>query len=219
MAGLAKGLKRGEDGVVRCSWAGTDPLYQRYHDEEWGFPVANDRRLFEKLCLEGFQAGLSWLTILRKRESFRAAFAGFDLDRVAGFGRRDVSRLLKDAGIVRHRGKIESTINNARRAKDLVAETGSLAAFAWSFEPSPAARPRKVTWPVLLAMPKTDASTALSRALRKRGFTFVGPTTAYAFMQAMGLVNDHVEGCAIRPRAEAARARFRRPRAASLPTE
>jgi DNA-3-methyladenine glycosylase I len=211
MARLPKGLVRDEDGVVRCAWAGSDPLYQRYHDEEWGFPVADDRRLFEKLCLEGFQSGLSWLTILRKRESFRAAFARFELDRVARFGPRDVARLLKDAGIVRHRGKIESTINNARRARELVAENGSLAAFVWPFEPSLADRPKKLTWPVLLTLSRTDASVALSQALRKRGWTFVGPTTAYAFMQAMGLVNDHVEGCAIRPRAEAARARFRRP--------
>ena len=212
MARLAKGLVRGEDGVVRCFWAGADPLYRRYHDEEWGFPVADDRRLFEKLCLEGFQSGLSWLTILRKRESFRAAFAGFDVEAVARFGARDVARLLKDAGIVRHRGKIESTINNARRARELLAEAGSLASFAWSFEPAGADRPRRLTWPVLLTMAKTDASVAFSKALRHRGWTYVGPTTAYAFMQAMGLVNDHVEGCAIRPRAEAARARFRRPR-------
>jgi DNA-3-methyladenine glycosylase I len=212
MAGLAQGLQRGDDGVVRCSWAGSDPLYRRYHDDEWGFPVADDRRLFEKLCLEGFQSGLSWLTILRKRESFRAAFAGFDFERVARFGGRDVARLLKDAGIVRHRGKIESTVNNARRTREIVAETGSLASFVWTFEPAPAARPRKVTWPVLLTMAKTDGSTALSKALRRRGFTFVGPTTAYAFMQAMGLVNDHVEGCEIRSRAEKARERFRRPR-------
>jgi len=215
MARLAKGLVRGEDGVVRCAWAGNDPLYQRYHDEEWGFPVANDRRLFEKLCLEGFQSGLSWLTILRKREGFRSAFAQFDVNTVASFGARDGARLLKDAGIVRHRGKIESTINNARRTREAFAETGSLAALVWSFEPSPADRPRRLTWPVLLTMPRTAASTALSKALRRRGFTFVGPTTAYAFMQAMGLVNDHVEGCAIRPRAEKARARFRRPRPAA----
>jgi DNA-3-methyladenine glycosylase I len=211
MPGLAKGLQRGEDGVVRCAWAGNDTLYRRYHDEEWGFPVADDRRLFEKLCLEGFQSGLSWLTILRKREAFRAAFAGFDFERVARFGARDVNRLLKDAAIVRHRGKIESTVNNARRARELVAEAGTIASFVWSFEPSPRERPKKLTWPVLLTMPKTDGSIALSKALRKRGWTFVGPTTAYAFMQAMGLVNDHIEGCAIRPRAEAARARFRRP--------
>ena len=212
MARLAEGLRRGEDGVVRCSWAGSDPLYARYHDEEWGFPVADDRRLFEKICLEGFQAGLSWLTILRKRESFRAAFRGFDFDAVARFGARDVARLLKDAGIVRHRGKIESTINNARRARALVEEKGSLAAYFWSFEPLATDRPKRLTWPVLLTLAKTPASIALSKDLKKRGFTFVGPTTAYAFMQAMGLVNDHVEGCAVRERAERARDRFRRPR-------
>jgi DNA-3-methyladenine glycosylase I len=212
MARHAQGLVRGEDGVVRCFWAGGDPLYCRYHDQEWGFPVADDRRLFEKLCLEGFQSGLSWLTILKKRENFRAAFGGFDFDAVARFGARDVTRLLKDAGIVRHRGKIESTINNAHRARALASENGSLAAFLWSFEPPPADRPRRLTWPVLRTMAKTPASTALSKDLKKRGFTFVGPTTAYAFMQAMGLVNDHVEGCAVRERAERARARFRRPR-------
>ena len=211
MARLAEGLRRGEDGVVRCSWAGSEALYTRYHDEEWGFPVADDRRLFEKICLEGFQSGLSWLTILRKRENFRAAFRGFDFDAVARFGTRDVARLLKDAGIVRHRGKIESTVNNARRARELVEERGSLASFFWSFEPPPADRPRRLTWPVLLTLAKTPASIALSKDLKKRAWTFVGPTTAYAFMQAMGLVNDHVEGCAVRERAEHARARFRRP--------
>ncbi len=209
---LARGLARGEDGVVRCSWAGSDPLYTRYHDDEWGFPVADDRRLFEKICLEGFQSGLSWLTILKKRENFRAAFRGFDLETVARFGARDVARLLKDAGIVRHRGKIESTVNNARRARELAEEKGSLAAYFWSFEPGAADRPRRLTWPVLRTMAKTPASIALSKDLKKRGFSFVGPTTAYAFMQAMGLVNDHVQGCAVRERAERARARFRRPR-------
>ena len=212
MTRLAKGLRRGEDGLVRCAWAGDDPLYRRYHDEEWAFPVADERRLFEKICLEGFQAGLSWLTILRKREAFRAAFAGFDFTRVARFGPKHVARLLQDAGIVRHRGKIESTVNNARRARALVAEAGSLARFFWSFEPPVSERPRRVTWPVLLTMTKTPASTALAKALRQRGWTFVGPTTAYAFMQARGLVNDHVEGCAVRERVEAARTRFRRPR-------
>jgi len=211
MARLSEGLTRGDDGVVRCFWGGSDPLYARYHDEEWGFPVADDRRLFEKICLEGFQAGLSWLTILRKRERFRAAFRGFDFDAVARFGARDVSRLLKDAGIVRHRGKIESTIHNARRARALVEETGSLAAFFWRHEPPAADRPRRITWPVLKAMAKTPASVALGKELKKRGWTFVGPTTAYAFMQAMGLVNDHLEGCAVRERADRARARFRRP--------
>jgi len=212
MARLAEGLRRGEDGLVRCAWCGEDPLYVRYHDREWGFPVAEDRRLFEKLCLEGFQAGLSWLTILRKRESFRSAFHGFDFARVARFGAKEVARLLKDAGIVRHRGKIESTVNNARRTLEAIDGSGSLAALVWSFEPAAADRPRRVTWPVLLTMAKTPASIALGRELRRRGWSFVGPTTAYAFMQAMGLVNDHVEGCAVRERVEAARGRFRRPR-------
>ena len=212
VARLAEGLVRADDGVVRCFWAGSDALYLRYHDVEWGFPVADDRRLFEKVCLEGFQSGLSWLTILRKRENFRAAFRGFDAGVVARFGARDVARLLKDAGIVRHRGKIESTINNARRARDLADEAGSLAAFFWSFEPPASDRPKRVTWPVLTTLAKPPASLALSKELKRRGFTFVGPTTAYAFMQAMGLVNDHLEGCAVRERAEQARARFRRPR-------
>ena len=211
MPRLADGLARGDDGIVRCFWAGSDPLYLRYHDAEWGFPVGDDQRLFEKLCLEGFQAGLSWLTILRKRERFRAAFDGFDFHAVARFGRRDVARLLKDDGIVRHRGKIESAIHNARRARELVQEYGSLAGFFWSFEPSPSERPRRVTWPVLRTMATTPASVALSKDLKRRGFTFVGPTTAYAFMQAMGLVNDHVDGCAVRARTERARTRFRRP--------
>ena len=195
MARLAEGLRRCEDGLVRCAWCGEDPLYVRYHDREWGFPVADDRRLFEKLCLEGFQAGLSWLTILRKRESFRAAFHGFDFARVARFGAKEVARLLKDAGIVRHRGKIESTVNNARRTLEAIDGSGSLAALVWSFEPAAADRPRRVTWPVLLTMAKTPASIALGRELRRRGWSFVGPTTAYAFMQAMGLVNDHIVGC------------------------
>jgi len=208
---LPQGLTRGEDGVVRCFWAGSDPLYRRYHDEEWGFPVADDRRLFEKICLEGFQSGLSWLTILRKRENFRAAFSGFDRERVAGFGARDVARLLRDAGIVRHRGKIESTINNAGRARELARAHGSLAAFFWAFEPSAAERPRRVTRGELMKMATTPASIRLSKQLKQLGFSFVGPTTVYAFMQAMGLVNDHLEGCAVRERAERARERFRRP--------
>jgi DNA-3-methyladenine glycosylase I len=212
MARPAAGLERGDDGVVRCFWAGSDPLYRAYHDREWGFPVREDQRLFEKICLEGFQSGLSWLTILRKRGNFRKAFKNFDFDAVARLGGRDVNRLLKDAGIVRHRGKIESTLNNARRARELEKEAGSLAVFFWGFEPGRDARPARITWPVLKGMAKTPESTALSRELKKRGWTFVGPTTAYAFMQAMGLVNDHVEGCAIRERAERVRARFRRPR-------
>jgi DNA-3-methyladenine glycosylase I len=196
---------------MRCAWCGDDPLYQRYHDTEWGFPVADDRRLFEKVCLEGFQAGLSWLTILRKREAFRAAFDGFDRDRVARYDARRVERLLKDAGIVRHRGKIESTINNARRARELAREHGSLAAFFWGHEPDSAARPARIDLATLATLAKTPESTALSRRLKALGWSFVGPTTLYAFMQAMGLVNDHLEGCAVRERALEARRRFRRP--------
>ena len=208
----ADGLQTGPDGRRRCSWCGQDALYGRYHDREWGFPVKDDRRLFEKLCLEGFQAGLSWLTILKKRERFRQVFAGFDCERLARFSARDVARLLQDAGIVRHRGKIESTVNNARRTLELRERHGSLAVFVWRFEPAPASRPRRLTWAALRQMPQTPESRALSRELKQAGFSFVGPTTCYAFMQAMGLVNDHVEGCAARDEVEAARARFRRPR-------
>ncbi len=189
-------LVRGSDGVRRCSWCGADALYVGYHDEEWGFPVDDDRRLFEKICLEGFQAGLSWLTILRKRENFRRAFAGFDFSRVARFNARSVERLLGDAGIVRHRGKIESTINNARRAIELVEERGSLADYFWQFEDR---------GPFSGVRAHTQKSHQLSKDLKARGFTFVGPTTAYAFMQAMGLVNDHLPGCAARTRVEKAR--------------
>jgi len=208
---MKAGLRTGEDGRIRCFWSGSDPLYQRYHDREWGRPVADDVRLFEKLSLEGFQSGLSWLTILRKRENFRAAFRGFELETVADFKARDVNRLLKDAGIVRHRGKIESTINNARRALELREEFGSLARFYWSHEPPPGERPKTLDWNTLRAMAETEASKRLSRELKKRGFSFVGPTTAYAFMQAMGLVNDHLEGCEFRAEAEALRRRFKRP--------
>jgi DNA-3-methyladenine glycosylase I len=186
------------DIVTRCWWVGDDPLYIRYHDEEWGRPVRDDRRLFEKVCLEGFQAGLSWITILRKRENFRRGFADFDVDRVARFTARDVGGLLKDEGIIRHRGKIESTINNARRAIELRAEFGSLADYFWRWQPDPTARPTRITRETLSQMPTTAESVALSKDLRKRGWTFVGPTTIYAFMQAMGLVNDHVEACEIR---------------------
>ena len=198
--------------VARCPWAGDDPLYLAYHDEEWGMPVADDRRLFEKLCLEGFQAGLSWRTILHKREAFRAAFAGFDIERVARLGSRDVERLLRNAAIVRHRGKIESAINNARRALELIADAGSLAAYVWRFEPDPASRPRAITPEVAARISVSAESLALSKDLKRRGFTFVGPTTLYAFMQAMGLVNDHLEGCPSRMRAQRARRAFRVPR-------
>jgi DNA-3-methyladenine glycosylase I len=198
-------LVRGEDGITRCFWGANPEIYREYHDREWGFPVADDRRLFEKLCLEGFQSGLSWLTILKKRENFRAAFAGFDFHHVARFTERDVTRLLGDAGIVRHRGKIEATINNAQRAVELVEAEGSLAGYVWQFQPPPASRPRKLTWATLLEMAQTPESRALSKDLKKRGWRFVGPTTVYAFMQAMGLVNDHIDGCAIRPAVEEAR--------------
>ena len=181
--------------VTRCWWCGTDPLYVRYHDDEWGRPVTDDTRLFEKICLEGFQAGLSWLTILRKRDAFRRAFAGFDIDRVARFTDRDVTRLLGDAGIVRHRGKIESTINNAARARELREEFESLSRYVWTWRPAVRSRPKRITRDVLMTMATTPESIALSKDLRRRGWTFVGPTTIYAFMQAMGLVNDHDHDC------------------------
>jgi DNA-3-methyladenine glycosylase I len=206
------GLVRHPDGVSRCWWAGSDPLYLRYHDEEWGRPITDDSRLFEKICLEGFQAGLSWLTILRKRDAFRQSFAGFDIGRVARFGARDVERLLADSGIVRHRGKIESAINNARRATAVIDEYGSLAAYIWQWEPTPESRPRRLTKAALMRLGTTPESTALSKDLKRRGWTFVGPTTMYAFMQAVGLVNDHIDGCASRGASEAARRRFNRPR-------
>ncbi|MBE0530679.1 MAG: DNA-3-methyladenine glycosylase I [Rhodospirillales bacterium] len=195
----------GQDGRSRCHWCGAAPEFFGYHDTEWGFPVGDDHRLFEKLSLEGFQSGLSWRTILAKRENFRAAFHGFDFDRVARFTERDVERLLKDAGIVRHRGKIEAVVNNARRAQELVEREGSLAAFIWRYEPDMAA----------LAKPQTAStsaqSIALSKELKKRSWKFVGPTTVYAFMQAMGVINDHVEDCVIRAEVERAREGFRRP--------
>jgi len=204
-------LVRGEDGVVRCVWGASAPEYAAYHDTEWGFPVDEDRRLFEKLCLEGFQSGLSWLTILRKREGFRTAFAGFDFERVARFGAKDVERLLGDASIVRHRGKIEATINNAQRAVELVDETGSIAAYVWRFEPEAKARPKRLTWDALLEMSETPESRVLAKDLKRRGWRFVGPTTVYAFMQAMGLVNDHLDGCDARLEVERARATFTPP--------
>lgn len=195
----------------RCAWCGSDPLYVQYHDHEWGQPVTGDRRLFEKICLEGFQAGLSWLTILRKREHFRQAFDGFEAERVARYTARDVTRLLANPGIVRHRGKIASTINNAKRVLELRQEFGSLAAYAWSWEPVPPERPARITWEAVKAMPTTPTSIALSKDLKRRGWTFVGPTTIYAFMQAMGLVNDHVEGCFVRSGVERARRDVARP--------
>ena len=197
--------------MKRCWWPGEDELYVTYHDREWGRPVVDDHRLFEKICLEGFQSGLSWITILRKRENFRKAFKGFDPAIVARFGARDVQRLLKDAGIIRHRGKIESTVNNAKRALELIDEQGSLAAYFWSWEPDAETRPKKLSREALKSMSITEQSTALSKDLKKRGWTFVGPTTCYAFMQAMGLVNDHVHDCYVRTEIEGARKRFKRP--------
>jgi DNA-3-methyladenine glycosylase I len=203
---LADGLVAGDDGVPRCRWCMASPAYRHYHDHEWGLPVTDERRLFEKICLEGFQAGLSWLTILNKREHFRAAFANFEAEPLARFGPKDVERLLGDAGIVRHRGKIESTINNARRVLELREEFGSLAAYAWAHEADPASRPKVMTLAALRAFTTSPESIAMSKDLKKRGWTFVGPTTVYAFMQAMGLVNDHIEGCHVRDVALKARA-------------
>jgi len=205
------GLIKGDDRKQRCFWGAEHDDYMNYHDEEWGHPVDDDFRLFEKICLEGFQSGLSWLTILRKRENFRKAFKEFDFNKVARFTEKDVERLLEDAGIVRHRGKIESTINNAARAKELKKEFGTLAAYFWSFEPSPTDRPRTLDKATLFTLNKTDISTRISKDLKKRGWSFVGPTTVYAFMQAMGLVNDHIEGCHARKKVEKLRKEFNRP--------
>jgi DNA-3-methyladenine glycosylase I len=204
---LEKGLTRDPSGMVRCAWCVSDPMYIRYHDREWGFPVHNDTRLFEKICLEGFQSGLSWITILRKRDNFRAAFASFDIPQVAAFSKRDVNRLLKDAGIIRHRGKIESTINNAKRALEMIEEFGSLASYVWRFETAASDRPKRLDLKYLCANTTNSQSIAMSKDLKKRGWSFVGPTTIYAFMQAMGLVNDHLEGCEIRQRVEGHRAK------------
>lgn len=194
-----------DPAAPRCPWSATAPGFPHYHDTEWGFPVGDDRRLFEKLSLEAFQSGLSWRTILTKRENFRKAFAGFDFRQVAEFAEDDVQRLLQDAGIVRHRGKIEAVINNARRAEELVRSEGSLAAFVWGYEPDP------TTLPPPQSVTTSPESTALSKELKRRGWKFVGPTTVYAFMQAMGLLNDHTSDCAIREQVERARAAFSRP--------
>ncbi|MEE8155981.1 MAG: DNA-3-methyladenine glycosylase I [Phycisphaerales bacterium] len=204
-----KPLLTDDQGVTRCWWCADDALYQHYHDTEWGFPVTDDTRLFEKLCLEGFQAGLSWLTILRKRENFRAAFGGFDIERVSRFNRRTVDRLLRDEGIIRHRGKIEAAINNAKRTIELVDEFGSLAAYVWQYEPQARSQPRRVT---SNSIPSTSPeSVAMSKDLKRRGWSFIGPTTIYAFMQAMGLVDDHLSGCRTREEVEAVRGSFTRP--------
>ena len=203
------GIVRGDDGVGRCWWGASTPDYRAYHDAEWGFPVDDDIRLFEKLCLEAFQSGLSWLTILRKREAFRSAFKGFEFERVARFGSRDVERLMGDASIVRNRAKIEATINNAKRAVELVDAEGSVAHYVWRFEPE--GRPERLDRAGLTELAVSPESTALAKDLKRRGWSFVGPTTVYAFMQAMGLVNDHLDGCHAHPRAAKARRAFRRP--------
>ncbi|MCZ0927158.1 DNA-3-methyladenine glycosylase I [Halomonas janggokensis] len=200
------------DGYPRCQWCGGAPELLPYHDNEWGFPVDDDQRLFEKLCLESFQSGLSWRTILNKRDNFRAAFHHFDFHQVARFGEDDVQRLLQDAGIIRHRSKIEATINNARRAQEMVEQEGSLAAFFWRFEPAPSSLPPPQS------QTTSPESIALAKALKKRGWKFFGPTTAFAFMQAMGLLNDHAEGCIVREQAARAREGFLRPTGQQKPT-
>ena len=198
-------ITAGPDGKPRCTWCSAAPEFLVYHDTEWGFPVSDDHRLFEKLSLESFQSGLSWRTILAKRENFRTAFHDFDFDRIARFTQRDLARLLENQGIVRHRGKIEAVVNNARRAREIVKREGSLAAFIWRYEPGTEelAKPQTVS--------TSARSLALSKDLKQRGWKFVGPTTMYAFMQAMGLINDHAEGCVIRSKVERARRSFRRP--------
>ncbi|MFO1184368.1 MAG: DNA-3-methyladenine glycosylase I [Bauldia sp.] len=218
-SGEKNGAKAAGNGLVTdpagrqsCFWHAGLADYAAYHDAEWGRPVVDDKRLFEKITLEGFQSGLSWLTILRKRENFRRAFAGFDFERVARFGERDVERLLADPGIVRHRGKIVSAIGNAGRARALAEEAGSLAAYFWRFEPGPDERPKRFDRATLMANTTAPAAIRLSKDLKRRGWTFVGPTTVYAFMQAMGLVNDHIEGCWCRAEVERERTAFKRPK-------
>jgi DNA-3-methyladenine glycosylase I len=211
ISAAALGLFADDQGVHRCDWCRATDAYRQYHDHEWGFPVSDDRRLFEKICLEGFQAGLSWLTILNKREAFRQAFAGFDMERVAKFDEADVKRMLLDVGIVRHQGKIQSSINDANRALALRLEFGTLAAYFWRFEPTSHSRPGQITRQALNGVTTSPESTSMSKDLRQRGWTFVGPTTMYAFMQAMGLVNDHLEGCSARIRVNEKRSWFASP--------
>jgi DNA-3-methyladenine glycosylase I len=212
-AGETSDLVIGEDGSARCRWGASAPDYIPYHDEEWGRPLHGADALFERICLEAFQSGLSWLTILRKREAFRAAFLDFDFERIARFTARDVERMLGDANIIRHRGKIESTSNNARRASELVNAEGSLSSYFWRWQPDTRARPRRLTKAALMKLGVPDEARSLSKDLKARGWTFVGPTTVYAFMEAMGLVNDHLDGCVIRGRVGAGREPARRPRA------
>jgi DNA-3-methyladenine glycosylase I len=213
LAEVAEEVVVGSDGIARCWWCSGDPLYERYHDSEWSRPVDRDVALFEKLSLEGFQSGLSWLTILRKRENFRRAFKGFEPERVARFNARSIRRLLADAGIVRNRAKIEATINNARRCIELVEEIGSLAAYVWGFEPDPSSRPDRLDWESLTKAPASQEAIVLSKDLRRRGWIFVGPTTVYSFMEGVGLVNDHLTRCRFRDEVERERGRFRRPSA------
>jgi DNA-3-methyladenine glycosylase I len=207
------GVADGDDGIARCWWSVGDPLLQAYHDREWGRPVGDDSRIFEKLCLEGFQSGLSWLTILRKRDNFRRAFTSFDTSKVARFNARSVDRLLQDASIVRNRAKIEATINNARQYPAVVEEFGSLAAYVWSFEPDAGSRPTRMDWATLSQITTDGAAIAMSKDLKKRGWAFVGPTTVYSMMESIGLVNDHLSDCAFRDEVERERSSFRRPRA------
>lgn len=195
----------GPDGKPRCEWSGGAPEFIDYHDKEWGFPVSDDQRLFEKICLESFQSGLSWRTILTKRDNFRSAFKGFDFNKVALFTDTDVERLLQDKGIVRHRGKIEAVINNAKRAQELVAQEGSLAAYFWRYEPASDSLPEPQS------ASTSEESVALAKALKKMGWKFVGPTTVFAFLQAMGLINDHSYECVIRRQVEVARKKFKKP--------
>ncbi len=211
MAMVPDGIVIGADGLARCWWPAGDALYEAYHDREWGRPVADERRLFEKLCLEGFQAGLSWLTILRKRERFRDVFAGFDPAAIAAFDAADELRLMADAGIVRNRAKIRATVTNARRYPDLVAEFGSLAAFVWRHELPAAARPARLDHATLMARTTSPEARAMSASLRRRGWAFVGPTTAYSTLEAAGVVNDHLDGCHVRAEVERARGSFLRP--------
>lgn len=208
---LENGLIQGDDGHWRCAWHSNDAEYLRYHDEEWGMPVDDDIHLFEKISLEGFQAGLSWLTILRKRDNFRKAFDGFKFKKISKYDETKIKTLLQDAGIIRHRGKIEATINNAKQVQLIIKEFGSFASYIWSFEPSAKQRPKKCDYKTLSQITMDDQSKALSKDLKKRGFKFVGPTTCYAFMQSMGIVNDHVEGCYCRVKHEEERKRFKRP--------
>jgi len=201
----------GNDGIPRCWWCLGDPLYRRYRDLEWGRPVGEDRRIFEKISLEGFQSGLSWLTILRKRDNFRRAFKSFDFRTVARFNARSVDRLLRDPGIVRNRAKILATINSAQRCLALIEEAGSLAAYVWSFEPQDRSRPRRLDWATLVGMGPSKGAGAMSEDLRRRGWAFVGPTTLHSVMQSIGLVNDHMSSCQVRTEVERERVKLPSP--------